>query len=87
MKENKKKRTGRRQRPCQRAVRLPCGTVTYRLLKRGSEYWVECALGQERAFVPLGKSIAKAACMFKQLVAGGVTPCTAADVVADLRAV
>ena len=69
---------------CQKELLLPCGTVTYQLLECNARYFVKCLLGKDCAVVPLGSSIGTAVHLFEALVAGAVTPCTAADVVEDL---
>lgn len=46
---------------------------------------VEIELKGERARVFLGEGFARAARIFEMLAAGGVTPCTLYDIVADME--
>ena len=64
-------------------------SATCRLLATESEpaaFLIEIEFDEARRRVLLGEGFARAALIFEALVKGRVTPCTLADIIADLRA-
>lgn len=49
------------------------------------QFFVEVSIGKELFRAPLGEDFVYAARVYDTLVRGEVTPCTAGDIVADLR--
>ena len=62
-----------------------CGhPLCHRLLADGQGYSIEVRLGDESAKVPAGADLLFAATAYTAIARGAVTPCTLADVMADL---
>ena len=62
-----------------------CGRpLCHRLLADGQGYSIEVRFGEERATVPAGADLLFAATAYTAIARGAVTPCTLADVMADL---
>lgn len=68
------------------ACRHVAGSMAeYRLLREGDAFLLQVAYGDERIEIEAGYDFARAVTLFEALRCGGVTPCTAGDVVRDLN--
>ena len=64
-----------------------CGRpLRYRLLRNERGYVIEARYGDDSAAVFAGNDLFGAASAYRKIVRGAVTPCTLADVLADLLA-